>query len=252
MSSSSDAVWTPLPRSNLSEDITDRLITNVLSGTFKFGERLPPERDLAKQLQVGRPTVREAIRALSVIGLVDVRAGEGTFIVDRHSDFVAKAFSWAMLMNAGTATEVIEARIAIETELASLAAQRATPQHVTELKRIVGEMAKAEDTEIWVDLDMKFHLEIASAAKSPALERLLEALQTILRQWMAIAERTSSSTHDTAVRQHRAIVRAISGGDSEAANQAIRAHLEDMGSRLVDAVETDAATKRNAELGNGR
>ena len=83
--------WTPGGRANLSEDIADRLVRAILDGRFRFGEKLPPERELAKYFNVGRPTVREAITTLRVIGLVEVRQGEGTFIVDEHAGFIAKA-----------------------------------------------------------------------------------------------------------------------------------------------------------------
>lgn len=242
MTSAPDSIWTPIRRSNLSDDITDRLITSVLNGAFKFGEKLPPERDLARQLEVGRPTVREAIRALSVIGLVDVRPGEGTFIANRHSDFVAKAFSWAMLMDVTTAREVIEARTAIEVELALLAATRAQPEHIAELKRLVSLMAKATDAATTIEADFQFHLELAGSAESPALYRLLEALHTVIKQWIDVAERSSVSTHADAVRQHRKIIHAIERHDADAARRAMRMHLEDMGHRLISAIDGRSVT----------
>src|SRR5205085_7063667 len=119
---SSDDLWTPLKRSNLSDEIADRIIGYILDGRFAFGEKLPGERDLAASLDVGRPTVREALRALTIVGMVEVRPGEGAFVVNNHADFVARAFSWAMLLDPQTTDEVVEARTAIETELAGLAA----------------------------------------------------------------------------------------------------------------------------------
>ena len=115
--------WTPVRRVSLAEEVADQLISAIVTGQFALGDRLPPERELAALFQVARPTLREAMRTLSVIGFVEVRSGEGTFVAERHADYVAKAFSWSVLFDVQTAREVVQTRVAIETELARLAAE---------------------------------------------------------------------------------------------------------------------------------
>jgi GntR family transcriptional repressor for pyruvate dehydrogenase complex len=232
--------WAPVRRVNLSEEIADRLIRNILNGRFKFGERLPPEREIAKFLDVGRPTVREAIRTLSVIGLVEVRSGGGTFVTDRHADFVAKAFSWTMLLDARTTREVIEVRAAIESELARLAARRADEGHIVALQTLVETMAKIPDSvDRFAAADLEFHLTIGRAAQNLPLNRLIEAIQSLLKEWIQRAL-SKPSTFDVALDQHRRIAIAIKAHDEDEAAAAARAHVESMGALIVDHADGQA------------
>lgn len=230
------AGWTPVRRVNLVQEIADQLITGILSGKFKFGERLPPERDLAKYLGVARPTIREAMRILSAIGLLEVRHGEGVFVVDGHSDFVAKAFGWAILLDAPTAREVVETRLAIESELAGLAAKRASPEDVARLEDFLTEMeANLENVEEFSRADLGFHLVLSDAARNLALSRLLHAIQSLLREWIQ-RSLTHSSVGKTALVQHKHILAAIAAGNEVEARKTMRAHLEDMGEVLIESL----------------
>jgi GntR family transcriptional regulator, transcriptional repressor for pyruvate dehydrogenase complex len=228
-------LWVPVKRSNLSDEIADRIIRNILDGHFRFGEKLPAERDLATYLDVGRPTVREALRTLTVIGMVEVRPGEGAFVVSHHDNFVARAFSWAVLLDPQTTAEVVETRTAIETELAGLAALRATDETIAELNDLVDRMQRETgDRAAFAESDLKFHLAISEAAQNVALSRLLGATQSLLRQWIDRAL-AISSTFDVALEQHRAILVAISSGDAEEARAAMRRHVVAMGELVLTA-----------------
>jgi GntR family transcriptional repressor for pyruvate dehydrogenase complex len=226
-------LWTPVTRSNLSDEIADRIIRNILDGHFRFGEKLPAERDLAMYLDVGRPTIREALRALTVIGMVEVRPGEGAFVVSSHDKFLSRAFSWAVLLDPQTTAQVIETRTAIETELAGLAAQRATDATLVTLNTLVDTMSRQTgDRAGFASADLHFHLAIAEAADNVSLSRLLSATQSLLRQWI---ERALSvpSTFDVALDQHRLILAAIAAGDAPAAREAMRQHVVAMGELVL-------------------
>lgn len=225
--------WSPIKRTSISDEITDRLVTSIVSGHFAFGERLPPERELARWLKVGRPTVREAIRTLSVIGLVEVRPGAGTYVVQTHADFVSKAFSWAVLLDAQTTREVVEARTAIETEIAWLAAERATQADLDRLRSLVIDMEAAcdRDEEAFGQADLEFHMVLALTSKNTTLSRLLSAIRSLLRQWIQRALREHHA-YSSALQQHRAILSAVQAGDPAAAQEAMRHHLREMG-RLI-------------------
>jgi GntR family transcriptional repressor for pyruvate dehydrogenase complex len=229
----------PVKRSNLSDAIADRIIGYILEGEFQFGEKLPAERELATYLDVGRPTVREALRTLTVIGMVEVRPGEGTFVVSHHADFVARAFSWAVLLDPQTTLEVVEARSAIETELAGLAAERVTQEESAELSALIERMEQhMGDRQAFADADVEFHLSIAAAARNVTLARLLSATQSLLMQWIQRALE-SPSTFEVALDHHRAILAAIVSGDAEEARQVMRRHVLEMGT-LVTSASADA------------
>jgi maleate isomerase len=105
----------PLAASRLADDVSARLLAGILDGKFEFGERLPAERDLARYLNVGRPTLREAIVTLRAVGLLEVRHGEGTFVVDRQRDFLSKALSWIVQLDTQTTAELREACQVLES-----------------------------------------------------------------------------------------------------------------------------------------
>jgi len=233
MSSELDTTWhEPLKRPTLSEEIADRLIASIVSGRFLFGERLPPERDLARLFDVGRPTVREAMRILNAIGLIEVRPGSGTFLVNSHGDFLAKAFSWTVLLDPQTAREVVETRVAIESELAALAAERATEDEISLLRDLLHQMEKntANAKRFW-DADLSFHLVIAEAARNVTLHRIATAINSLLHQWMMRAPVKMS--FDVALRHHERILGGLEARDREATRQAMQAHLEEMGVDLI-------------------
>jgi GntR family transcriptional repressor for pyruvate dehydrogenase complex len=234
-------LWSPVKRSNLSEEIAARVIGYILEGRFQFGEKLPAERDLASHLDVGRPAVREALRALTVIGMVEVRPGEGAFVVNHHAEFVARAFSWAMLLDPQATGEVIEARTAIETHLAGLAAERADETVVAALDELIARLKRqAGDRTAFAATDIEFHLAIAEAARNVTLARLLGATQALLRQWIERAlERPG--TAKAAVAQHRAIRNAIAEHDVAGAREAMRRHVTQMGALVRN---TPAGSRR--------
>jgi GntR family transcriptional regulator, transcriptional repressor for pyruvate dehydrogenase complex len=226
--------WVPVRRSKLSEEVADQLVDNILSGKFIFGQKLPAERDLAGYLDVARPTLREALHALRVIGLLEVRPGEGTFVVNRHADFVAKAFSWAVLLDHQAVGDIVESRIAIESELAGLAAVRASPGDLRQLDSIVGTMRTSQgNRDKFAAADLEFHLLLGRSARNTTLDRLLEAIRSLLKMWIlkALADPT---VYSEAVAHHEQILLALHRRDPEGARRAMRTHLHVMGQKLLD------------------
>jgi GntR family transcriptional repressor for pyruvate dehydrogenase complex len=224
--------FAPIKRDSLSEEVAKRLLAAILDGEMPLGERLPAERELVRQFDVGRPTIREALRVLSVLGVIEVRSGEGAFIVRRHADFIANAFRMALLLDPQDASDVIHVRIAIESELAGLAAQIATPAQREDLLAAVDRMAEsADDTDRLAELDLAFHLQVARIADNVSLSRLLDATRLLLRDWIARVLSKRGRAEST-VAEHRAIALAIHNGDAEAARAAMRAHLVSVGQEL--------------------
>jgi GntR family transcriptional repressor for pyruvate dehydrogenase complex len=232
-------------RVRLSEEIADQLISAIVGGRYRFGEKLPSERELASTLDVGRPTLREAIQTLVAIGLVEVRHGEGIFVVDHHGDFVAKAFSWALLLGPRTVAEVIEVRLAIETAIAELAAQRATDGEVARMDVLLDEMGRSlGNAKRFTTADVAFHLTLAEASHNAILTQLLFASRSLLERWisrsLAIPE-----TDTLALEQHREIARAVALRDPAAAQTAVRRHLKDMGDKVLDQLRVDRPASRS-------
>ena len=220
----------------ISDEIANQLIASILEGRLRFGDKLPAERELATRFQSSRPSVREALRTLSIVGLIDIRQGEGAFVVDEHSEFVAKAFSWVVLLDPATTQEIIEARIAIEGTLARLAAQRRTTQMIDELDQFIASMRDAQsgrelDLQRFAAADLGFHMAIARISRNKALSRTLTAIRSLLADWIERA----LSVQDTAAEahaQHQIIRNAIARSDGVAAETAMREHLEAMAGHI--------------------
>ena len=235
--------WSPVERVSLSEKIVDQLISRIVGGHLSLGEKLPPERELAQLLEVGRPTVREAIRTLSAMGLVEVRSGEGTFAVQRWKDFLARAFSWTILVDSRNLGEITDVRIAIECQQARLAARSATPDSIRLMRnqRVILE-ANVGDDEAFYEADLEFHLRIAQAAGNLALERLMVAARSLLRQWIERAAKRPGG-HEMANEHHREIVTEIEAGGEDAADAAMRLHVETVGALMVESALQGSSTR---------
>ncbi len=228
-------------KTNISDEIANQLIASILDGRLKFGDKLPAERELATHFHSSRPSVREALRTLSIVGLIDIRQGEGAFVVDEHAEFVAKAFSWVVLLDPATTQEIIEARTAIEGTLARLAAQRRTAEEIDELDGFIHSMRDAQsaqglDLQRFADADLGFHMAVARISRNKALSRTLTAIRSLLAAWIERAL-TVQATAAQATGQHQFIRDAIAGSDPEAAEKAMREHLEAMAARIPEAPE---------------
>lgn len=208
----------------LYRQIADQIRGLIRAGEFTAGARLPPERDLAKQLGVSRPSVREALIALEVEGLVEVRIGSGIYVLPPRNGPAAPAHD----APAGP-FELLRARYVIESECAALAAKSAKRPQVTAIGQALDEMAR-DHTEGRAPLlaDRLFHLRIAEATGNGALVHVVKTL------W---EERTgplyqqlehhydNADNWETAMGEHRAVLKAIVGHDAAAAKAAMQRHL---------------------------
>jgi DNA-binding FadR family transcriptional regulator len=208
----------------LYRQIAAQLSGLISSGEFKPGERLPPERELARQLGVSRPSVREALICLEVEGKVDVRVGAGIFVVE------PQPLSATHAADPGQGPfELLRARWLIEGEVAARAARERTPQHLPVILEAVEEMKKRqEDDESADQADRAFHLAIAAATHNSALCSVVQRLWDRGRgeMWKRMEHHFQTPALRAAILQdHRAIYAAIEAGDSRGARISMHRHL---------------------------
>lgn len=227
-------------RETLTEAIAKRMIQLVTQGNYTSGDRLPSEFELARQFEVGRGAVREALRALSVVGLIRVERGKGTFIRAR-SDFLVRPI--LLGLEAGIEPRaLIEARKLIEVELAGRAAERGDPEHIHAIQTCLERMAVTMNTsqiEEYLQADVDFHFAIANAAGNPILAQFLTLIRNLMRQWILTSLRDSDAA-TTAYQHHQQILNAIRARRPLAAKKAMTAHLNAMGKRLTLPSENSA------------
>jgi DNA-binding FadR family transcriptional regulator len=216
----------------LYRQIADQISVLISDGEYAPGSRLPPERDLARQLGVSRPSVREALIALEVEGLLDVRVGSGIYVTHpgerRPND--------ALLGDSGP-FEVIHARWLIEGECAALAAKGASPAQLRAIRQAHASMVKeSKRHHNPLDADRLFHVRIAEASGNSAL---VLVVQTLWDQRMGPLYRGLERKLEypkmaaETVREHRAILSAIAGRDPRAARRAMRRHMDQTHKRYI-------------------
>jgi GntR family transcriptional repressor for pyruvate dehydrogenase complex len=219
----------PLERANLYEGIAAQIEKAVLSGELESGARLPSEGALAKQFGVSRPIVREALARLRDRGLVKTLTGSGTFVQQPDADHLAQALL-RHLREARTDSQSIrnlyEARIAIETMSAQLAAVRANDRDRAAILHHLASMREMQDDrKRWTVADFRFHLAISAASHNPFLTTLLAPLGRVIQR--SIFATQSAEAAFEAVRTHDEIWHAIERRDPAAAGDAMRQHLLD-------------------------
>src|SRR5215510_8112321 len=222
----------PISRPAIADEIVNRLIRLILDERLRPGDRLPSEHELMAQLAVGRSSLREAIKTLRAMGVVDVVNGNGMFVARGGASLGSRPLSWGLLMHGSGAHELIDARRLIESELAALAAQHASDEEVA----TIGALATARpatDPAARSETAVEFHLAVARAAHNVVLNYFLEGLQHLLRDWISS---TNAAHPEDALRhpdEHVPIFRAIQAHDAEGARAAMAAHLDAAGARLL-------------------
>jgi GntR family transcriptional regulator, transcriptional repressor for pyruvate dehydrogenase complex len=209
------------------EEVVARLRDMIHSGEISAGDRLPPERDLAKMLGVSRPTLRAGIRSLSTVGILQSRQGAGTFVSDVKESPTLDSSPLRMLsaLHGFTSDEMFEARLALEMSIAGLAAERATSEQMTLMaEEITGMYASLTDPEQYLVHDMKFHQTIAAASNNRILTALMNMVATILYDARSKTVKRAKDLKQSA-EQHHNIYRAMREHDPEAARKAMYDHL---------------------------
>lgn len=221
----------------LYKDLAKVLMGEMAAGKFPVGSRLPAERDLASMYKVSRPTVREAIIALEVRGLVDVRVGSGAYVCEAPEDRSAQAFDVS-------AIELTEARLLIEAEAAALAATQVSDKEIAELEQIVRQIEVENlDPSGTEEADAAFHHAIAAITRNNALIDAVDRLWELRRtspEAALLHEKARTANIKPVVDEHSRIVDALRDRDPAAARTAMREHLGQVLESLLFATEERA------------
>jgi GntR family transcriptional repressor for pyruvate dehydrogenase complex len=211
-------------RKNVWEQVVDQIKSLIISGEWKVGQQLPPEIKLAKQFGVSRPTLREAIKQLSLMGLVEVCHGKGTFVTRPNNESFMRPLSLLLMQKKQNILEVVEARLMIENTTASYAAKRVTEAEIQILQTYLSEMiANKQNLEKYIEIDHLFHKQIALAAKNSIMIKMFDIVEDLLnsKQFRKII----LPNMKTGVEEHQKILKAILSGDSNKAQSAMNEHL---------------------------
>lgn len=216
---------TPIQRTTLTEAAFEQLISQVVNGNWKPGDRIPPERDLCQQLGIARTSLREALKAMELVGMLNSRVGDGTFVCPR-SEFLSRPLLWAFTgMDHDELHDIMEARMIIEENLAGLAAERGSVAQIARIAEAVQLMRDsiARDESI-LEADMAFHLAVSTAAQNEVLRNAVQLLRNLMRQGIYY-KLLIPNIAEAILKGHVAIYAAIARRSPVAARRAMRRHL---------------------------
>jgi GntR family transcriptional regulator, transcriptional repressor for pyruvate dehydrogenase complex len=211
---------------SVTDEAIHKIRERIVSGSWGPGDRLPKESELATELGLSRNSLREAVRALSQLRVLEVRQGDGTYVSSLEPDLLLESTGFVThLLLGNTALELFEVRRLVEGSAAALATARITAEGRRELGQMMDRMMAAESVEDLVEADVGFHAVIARATGNAVLTSLLASLSTRTMRVRLWRGREVDSALDVTRDEHRRIYEAIASGDPELARAAMTAHI---------------------------
>ena len=237
----------PTGHSQLTMQVVDHVKQLVASGELKPGDRLPPERELARSLKISRSSLRAGIGFLSAMGVLKSRHGAGTFVSSGPPALDSSSLTVLGALHGFLPWQMFEARLVIEANVACLAAERATGEHIAELAEEVAEMyASMDDPQEYLIHDVRFHRTIARAAGNPILGALMETITASLYDNRRMTVDRAVDLKESA-EMHREIYRAIRSHNPEGAKVAMEHHLNM--ARMAQASEPETPPETSPDPG---
>ena len=224
---------TPIRTKRLYEEIVEQIRLLIADGKLKPGDKLLAERELADRFQVSRASVREAIRTLEMLGVIDIRPGEGTYIRETETDDIIRPLAMFLAVERSSVIDMFEMRRIFETATASLAAQRATDQEILEIETTLEDMKERlnlQDPEKGEEFDAAFHFAIAEATHNTLLAKLFKTVSEDFSKANSAARRRlyldNVKNPQRIIDQHSNILKAIQARSPKGAAEAMRVHLK--------------------------
>ena len=219
----------PIKNTKVYEQVIEQIKGMIVDGTLKKGDKLPSERDLVEQLQVSRTSIREALRAMEIIGLIDCKQGGGNFVREDFKNNLFEPLSIMFMLEKGDPMEIIEVRKIIEVETAVLAAERITQEELDSLRIIVEGLKQSTNEEEAVKIDKRFHYEIARASKNKLIITILNAISSLIDAYIKDARMKillEEENRTLLSYQHEKVYIALKNHNSVEAAEAMRQHLD--------------------------
>ncbi len=223
--------FTPIKAKRLYAEILEQINQLITGGELKPGDKLLPERELAERLQVSRASVREVIRALEMLGFLEIRHGDGTFVRDTNTDEIIRPLAMFLAVEKSSLLDMFEVRRVFERSTARLAAERASEEEIAQIGTLLGKMKERlnrQDSEKGEEYDTAFHRAVAEATHNSLLTKLFRTISEDFTRAVSEARRQLYLDEDNPqkiIDQHTRIYEAIRSHDPKAADRAMLEHL---------------------------
>ncbi len=210
----------------VTDEAIGKIKAMIVSGTLRAGDRLPKEADLAAELGLSRNSLREAVKALSLVNILDVRQGDGTYVTSLEPTLLLEALSFIVDFHRdATVLELLAVRRILEPAATAMATERATEDELEDLRKLLDSLGPDPAVEDLVANDLEFHRKIAVCSGNSVLSSLVESMSaptTRARVWRGL---TQTGIGARTVAEHRAIVEAMASRDPEAARSWATVHI---------------------------
>lgn len=215
----------PISRQSLPNDLAQRVQQLIRTSGFAPGDRLPAITELARRFGVGHPTVREALKKLETVGVVEIRHGSGVFVGRNHDTLLLSNPVFDRAVSKKLLLDLIDARMPIEMTSVALAATNATPEHLAAMRELLATASlNLHDDALLSETNLAFHRRIAAASENSVLAQLLEVLSSVFQQeqrWILDIYGSREKDHG----EHIGILEALERRDEALAVQRMRSHL---------------------------
>ncbi len=242
-------VYKKIKPKKIYEEVSDELYEMIRSGSLKPGEQLDSIQQLAENFQVGRPAIREALSALSSMGLIEIKQGEGTFVKTFDPAIMNHPLSAALLMDQDNIKHLLEVRKILESGTAEVAAKKRTEENLIELKDMLFNMEKVSDDEELSDkADISFHVAVANASQNELLITLMNHVSELMTEKMRDIRRVALYSEEMTLKQlyqqHVRIYDAIAAQDEDGARSAMLFHLQSVEESLDRVIQRNKQNKQ--------
>ncbi len=222
-------MYAPIHSSKVFERVAEQIEKRILDGELHKGDRLPTERELAEQFQVSRTAVREAMKILAQKGLVDMRPGRGTIVIDGASAAMQNSIGLMMKLKLGEiggSDSLVEFRTILEIEIAALAAARTTEKEISVMRAAIEAMDESlSDVDAFIAADNNFHEALAEATQNALIIILINSIVSLLSEQRKQIFEVEGGPQRGQI-HHRRILESVIRRDPEAARAAMRSHLQ--------------------------
>ena len=229
----------PIEKTSISDEIVEQILALIASGDLKAGQRLPSERELCKNFNAGRSSLREALRCLSIVGVLTARVGEGTSVSANGGKFLGKIVEWRIITEKHDIEDLMQVRIALESVTAASAALRGAEDDLAKLELVIKKMEAAlNDEKRFTALDLEFHITMASISKNFLIYDLVAMIRGQLEKMLHKVLLLPNAMPLT-LKEHVSIWNAIKRHDPDAASAAMQSHLKSALKRYTDSLATE-------------
>lgn len=229
-------MFSPIKNTKVYEQVIIQIKDMIAKGILRKGDKLPSERELVDKLGVSRTSIREALRALEIIGLVESRQGEGNFIRDNFENSLFEPLSVMFMLQKSSTLEIHQVRVMIETETASLAAKNIRDKDIEVLQGFIDKLKNSKDELERSISDKNFHYKIAECSGNFLINNILRSVSSLMDAFIVNARMVivnESKARELLVEQHEDILQALIDRDSEGAVKAMRKHLDCIKEHLI-------------------